>query len=155
MLTRTPPRVLTLCPPRVLIRCWAKILPNCYPYPSRTCFADMLFDRRNLLDPLNPTPWPSQPLWPLWPLWPSQPSRWLSVRFRREGASFAPLNHRPQCVRCPEPGCVRNGSGRLRPPLNEGSQFDWYLLIVVKNGIGIVVASRFITRCDKPVETID
>jgi len=79
----------------------------------------------------------------------------LSVRFRREEASFALLNRRPESVGCLDPGCVRNASGTLRPRSYDGSRSDCYRLIVVENGVRIVVAPGLITCCDEPLETID
>jgi len=74
------------------------------------------------------------------------------VRFRREEASesFASWNGRPESVGYPDPGCIRNASGTLRPRLYEGSRFDCYLrLIVVENGVRIVVAPGLITCWDQ------
>jgi hypothetical protein len=69
--------------------------------------------------------------------------------------SIASWNCRPESVGCPEPRCVRNASGTLRPRSYEGLRFDCYHWMVVENGIRIVVTPGLITCCDEPVETID
>jgi hypothetical protein len=153
VVTQRPPRVLTQCPPRVLTRCF----PNSCQSALCTCpecilltycsVAVILYTRttehcghrthRSHCSHCSS-------------LSSSEPSH------RQEASqSCASWNRRPQSIGWPDPGCVCNTSGTLRPRLCESPQFDCYRLIVVENCIRIVVAPGHITCGDEPVETID
>jgi hypothetical protein len=65
------------------------------------------------------------------------------------------MNPRPESVGYLDPRCICNTTRTLQPRVYGGSQFDFYCLDVVKNGIWTVVAPGLITCCAKLVKKID